>query len=394
MDTTTVHNLTSVNPASYVSTPVVQYHDTWAFVIAILFLIIGFAMIITIVLYYLYWKPMTPATACENNNNCGVSEICQAGFCVQRTCASNADCNGNGTCVNSYCTTFSCQNGNDCLIQGTGTACVNGSCIPVGASCVSNANCSDLSCMNQVCVQCLSNSSCPVGQGCFDRACRFPYVGETGANMINYPSPAQANGNIMAAPGFLCSSTTCGTTAGTGPISCSGTGDTCPNSCPFCVNTVCRCTAGQVTESCRSNMDCASGVCVDTASGRRCIAAGGECTSNYNGMTGILDLRTCPVSRPYCVNGLCSNVSLGAICGATGMPPDLCSNPAALGVIGPTGITPNGMGFFCVNGTCQQEPGTLNDQCTPGSCAFISNTELVCTSVITPGIPEMRCLRQ
>jgi hypothetical protein len=63
-----------------------------------------------------------------------------------------------------------------------------------------------------------------------------------------------------------------------------------------------------------------------------------------------------------------------------------------LGIVGTTGVTPEGMGFFCVNGTCQQSPGGLNDMCTTGSCGFISNGIFVCTSVSTPSIPEMRCL--
>jgi hypothetical protein len=116
---------------------------------------------------------------------------------------------------------------------------------------------------------------------------------------------------------------------------------------------------------------------------------GGEClfNSTITGCTGC-----CPSSKPYCVNGTCSTVSLGAVCGSTGLPFDLCNNPQSLGAVGPTGITPNGMGFFCVNGTCQENPGNLNDQCTPGSCGFIESGILICTPVTTPSIPEMRCL--
>jgi hypothetical protein len=245
--------------------------------------------------------------------------------------------------------------------------------------------------MNQVCLQCLSSTDCPIGQGCFNHICRYPYSIETGTNMITYVSPAQFSGNITAPPGYFCSTTTCGTGDNNAtPISCASSSDVCPTSCSFCVNSVCRCTNGENFEQCRSNSDCASGLCETTTLGRICVPIGGECISNHNETGG---LKVCPVSKPYCVNGTCSAVSLGAICGATGMPYDLCSNPQSLGVTGVTGITQNGMGFYCINGTCQQNPGELNSQCTTNSCQFIENGVLVCTPVETPSISEMRCLK-
>src|SRR4030042_1442910 len=79
------------------------------------------------------------------------------------------------------------------------------------------------------------------------------------------------------------------------------------------IDSVCRCTPGQLLEPCTNNNDCASGLCGITELGQVCIPMGGECISNYNGTGGI---RICPVSRPYCVNGTCSTTSLGAVCGA------------------------------------------------------------------------------
>lgn len=55
------------------------------------------------------------------------------------------------------------------------------------------------------------------------------------------------------------------------------------------------------------------------------------------------------------------NVSLGAMCGNTGLPADMCSNPLSLGAVG---IANNGMGFFYINGTCQSTSGFLNSLCT------------------------------
>ena len=360
---------------------------SWAFALAIMFLVISLAMIIITVLYFLFWKPPIPSSSCQSNNNCSVGQICQRGFCVENICVYDLDCNGNGLCINSYCTTLNCQNGNDCP---TGTACINGACIKVGATCHSNNDCFDLTCLNQRCVQCLTDSNCGPGQGCFNQVCRYPYDGETSPNTITFVSPAQNNGNITAPPAYFCSSTLCGTgTNNQDPIHCSNETDPCPNSCPFCVNSVCRCTSGSILESCRNNSDCASGLCSSTDNGKMCVPIGGECVSNYNGTGGV---KVCPISKPYCVNGTCSKVSLGAPCGSANLPADLCNNPQSLGVIGPTGITENGMGFFCVNGTCQETPGDLNDLCSPGSCGFIDTGALICAPISTQSIPEMRCL--
>lgn len=400
MDTTIGSSgLTTIPSSTTITTPIssdsfyqstynrIKHHDTWAFVIAIIFLFIAVAMIIITVLYFLYWRPPIPATSCQSDNNCSIGQICQSGFCVEQICTSNSDCNSNGLCINSYCTSFNCLVGNDCP---TGTACTNGSCVKIGGSCQSNSDCFGLSCMNQVCSQCLTNSNCPSGQGCFNNVCRYPYDGETGPSTITYISPAQNNGNITAPPGYFCPSLSCGTGPNTqDPFLCGNDSDLCPASCPFCVNSVCRCTSGALLEECRSNSDCASGLCSHTDNGKLCVPLAGECAFNYNGTGGI---KVCPISKPYCVNGTCSSVSLGAFCGSTGLPFDICNNPQSLGSPGITGITQNGMGFFCVNGTCQENPGGLNSLCTPGSCTFIDNGALVCTPVITGSIPEMRCL--
>lgn len=364
----------------------IHRYDKWVFIVALLFLIIATAMVIITVFYFLFWRPSIPGVLCNTDNNCQFGQVCQGNFCIEKICTSNSDCDGGGLCINSYCTAFNCKIGNDCP---TGTACIGGYCVKTGGNCQSNDDCFNLSCMNQICVQCLSDSNCPTGQGCFNRSCRYPYDGETGPNMITYVSSAQNNGNISAPPGYFCSSTDCGTGMDSrDPINC-GNNEICPDSCPFCVNSICRCTSGEILEPCRNNNDCASGLCDETDNGKICIPSGGECVFNYNDTDG---LKICPLSKPYCVNGICSKVSLGAVCGSSDLPPDLCNNPQALGVVGPTGINPDGMGFFCINGICQENPGELNNLCTQGSCGFIESGILVCTNVDTPSISEMRCL--
>jgi hypothetical protein len=247
--------------------------------------------------------------------------------------------------------------------------------------------------MNQVCSQCLSDNNCPTGKGCFDKICRYPYDNETHNNMITFTSPAQINGNITAPPAYFCTTNSCGTGLNMiDKIPCSqgltGLIGLCPSTCPYCVNSTCRCTIGQDYEECRTNADCQSGLCKSMTGGNICVPIGGECIYNFDGTGGN---NICPMNKPYCVNGTCKEVSLGAICGITGLPSDLCNNPRSLGVTGATGITNDGMGFFCVNGICQQNPGELNDLCTTGSCTYVDDNILVCKQVQTPSIIQHRC---
>lgn len=353
--------------------------------ISLAFLIIAISLIVIIIIYFIVWRVPLPSKSCQSTNQCSITQVCVSGVCDEKVCRSSSDCDSNSTCINSYCVAYKCSSGNDCLDRDN-SACVNGECTRVGSACTTNNDCHNLSCMNSVCVQCLSDSDCPTGQGCFEQICRYPYAGETGPERINYPSSAQNNGNITAPPGYICPTSICGTgPTGHTTIPCNNT-NACPSSCGYCIDSVCRCSQGKVTEICRNNTDCESGLC---SANKVCILNPGECIFNYSGTACE---NCCPASAPYCASGKCSEVSLGAVCGATGLPSDLCSNPQSLGVSGPTGITQNGMGFFCVNGTCQSTPGNLNDLCTDGSCATINNISLVCTPTETPNIPLLRCL--
>ena len=352
--------------------------------IAIIILVIALVFIIAASISLEYWEQDIPTTKCSSDSGCEYGQICWAGVCEEVVCFAQADCRG-GSCISSYCDAPTCITGNDCA---EGLACESGICIPVGSSCASNADCAGVSCVNRVCAQCLSDSTCPTGQGCFQNSCRYPYGGETGLNVINYPSPANANGNVVAPPGYFCLGTVCGTGPNLEePISCVNQQE-CPESCPFCVNSKCRCTKGANLETCKNNSDCESGICNETIYGKSCVPVGGKCVFNYssNGPTG-----SCPVNKPYCVDGTCSAVSLGAVCGATGMPYDLCRNRQALGAPGTTGISPNGMGFFCSNGKCQETPGDLNALCSAESCLFSKDGVLSCLPVNNRGVAQMRC---
>lgn len=344
--------------------------------LVIIFALILVFILLIIVFYLIFWRPLPVLSQNCSNGTCPINQTCDKNICVEIICPGTQSCNG--ICFNNYCTSYTCMSGNDCP---TGNACVSGLCIPVGQSCQTNQNCQNLSCMNSVCVQCLSDSNCPIGQGCFNQICRFPYDTEIHTGNITYISPAQTNNNITAPPGYLCSITNCGAN-GTDPIYCD-TDTICPSTCPYCVNSVCRCTIGVNTEECATNADCASGVCNNNI----CIPSGGQCSMNYNNgaCTGC-----CPVSNPYCVNGICSPTSLGAMCGSNNLPDNMCTTAQALGnTTAVTGISPDGMGFFCTNGVCKSRPGRLNELCTSGSC----ETGLNCLPVMTPTILEMRCLQ-
>lgn len=337
-----------------------------AFVIAIIFLILALAMFIITVIYFIFWRPQVSEPKCSTNNDCQVGQICQADICVVQSCTGS--CNS-GVCLEGFCTPQNCLSGNDCP---SGFACVGGTCVQLGATCSDNSDCFNLTCKNGVCVECNQNSNCPTGQGCFDFACRYPNDGETGTAMITYISPSQSYGNIIAPPAYFCPTDACGTGNGD-PISCTINTD-CPANCSSCVNNVCRCIQGDLYETCTTNSDCQSGLCDNEE--KICIPIGGECAFNFNGESPPIPL-SCNSVNPYCVNGICSKSSDGALCGGTGVPNDLCYNPQSVGGIG--GST--GMAPFCVNGRCQLSPGLLNQMCTNDeSCQYLSSSHLHCVN--------------
>jgi len=126
-----------------------------------------------------------------------------------------------------------------------------------------------------------------------------------------------------------------------------------------CVNAVCRCTKGRLFENCVSNSDCESGICSQVGSEMMCTN-GTECSYNYNG-TGCTGC--CSASAPYCVHGLCSMGSEGALCGDPTLPDDMCYDSSSLGSTIPFGFAKNDAGFFCINGRCQRDVGEYNQIC-------------------------------
>lgn len=361
---------------------------SYAFIISIIFLLIGVITIIFLVCYVIFWKQPVAYNSCLSNYECPFEQICLSGYCNVIKCQEDNNCPNNTICVNSYCTSYRCLIGNDCP---TGMACVtnnelSGICVKTGSQCSSNFDCQDLSCVNNICVQCINNNACPTGMICSDRSnsCIYPINAQQVNNNLYYESLAQEKGNITAPPGYMCSFDICGNDDNS-KISCDN--NSCPSSCPFCIDSVCRCTPGEIYESCKDNSDCISNIC-DTTS-KICIGSGGQCAYNYNGITGHL---ICPRDSPYCVDGTCSSNSLNARCG-NDTPDDFCYNSLYFDTnqnISDQNIT----GIFCVNGTCQRDSGLLNEICINNntSCSIINGIPLVCKLNDKELIPKMRCL--
>lgn len=357
--------------------------DAPAFGIGLILLIAIVIVIISIFVYMFVWRPDQPAPACSSNIQCGNGQICSSGICQEIICSSNNDCGGNGFCVNSYCLYNSCNNGQEC---GQDQACINGQCTKINQNCNSNNDCPNgTNCNNNKCSQCFQNSDCPTGQGCINGSCQYPTINTvppTGSVVI----PVIAPGNLLAPEAVICNSATCANNGSdtAEPIPCSET-QSCPGGCLFCASGYCKCTPGLLYESCVSNNDCQSGVCSSNL--KICIGSNGQCARNYDS-SDPNNPNNCTVKSPYCVDGLCSQSSLGAPCaiGPAGTTPaDICRNPAALG--SNLAAASDNAGFNCVNGFCQQDAGKLNQQCTSGSCEIFSNDNLVCTN--TTG--KLRC---
>jgi hypothetical protein len=207
-------------------------------------------------------------------------------------------------------------------------------------------------CGNERCVQCINNGDC---QGsnlvCSNGACVYPQGDDdciAGESYIGTANNALEDNPSM--PTGYCCPSTCGG-------SCSE-GQEAPNNCPYCVGGVFRCTLGQTFETCSGNSDCSSGYCLDVGGGNKICAEGPDCVYNYN--TNISGSGFCTKSAPYCVQGKCSEESIGAWCAGKTNNPDgsICWQIP--------GVEPNPDNLntgFCVNNKCQISPGDFNDIC-------------------------------
>lgn len=278
-------------------------------------------------------------------------------------------CNGfAGTCVNN-----GSQNGQ--ILCG----CVPDAPLGVGNSCTANSNCQSNKCVNNVCVECSSNTECGAGRVCSAGRC-------TTGQATPQPSPSTGTGGTgqVCTPGSVTdvSTCTCGTCGcGANQVSkrvCNqaGTGYTAQ-----CVE-VSTCT-GTPTSTCsgKSLGDACtapgsqSGFCNRTTSGGSLfcapkVANGGSCNVNSGSSTIPLN-SACQSGR--CLNGVCRPVLPSLeFCSQTCAYEGGCTCPAGCTKIGEVGFNQNCGGTvdgklttlsFC-SATC-----TDGDGCTcPASC--------------------------
>jgi len=301
------------------------------FLLSVLFIILGLT------------HKNSPGTSCSSNNQCNPTQECTDQHCVQIPCATSSDCGPSQTCSQGFCFQNACTQNSDC---GTGTVCQGQLCVPYGESCSTSQDCNGgaLSCINNFCVQCATNTNCGSGvcsDGvCFDTCSSDPGACPSGTTCVNnYCCPASNY-----------------------PNTCSQTGD-CGSG--FCVNGACTCVKGNNGDSCVSSTDCASGICL----GNICVNSGDGCAYNFN--PNISGPQYCPSEKPYCGDGQCSTESLGAPCScfeSSSGSSTTCSQFQACNS-GVTGITTT----YCINSVCSLTPGWAGDGCTSNfDCAPIT----------------------
>lgn len=301
------------------------------YIIAGSFLLLSMLLGIGLIIFIVLSLPKV-FTSCNSNVDCMAGQICKEGVCNGVICENDSDCKWGNLCIAPYCYYKTCKH--EC--SGTGMACVKGRCVKIGQVCYDKQECTNgLTCDRNTCVQCTSAGDCPTGMTCSnEKICRSPSSIEVAPDAITFASFAQINGNISAPPAYFCNNTSCGSE----PILCTGT---CPHSCPYCINGVCRCTPGEIYEPCNNNDDCISHNCQLTDYGMICLSRDAECAFNY-GQGG--SIKSCPSTKPYCSNGICSTQSRGSLCSTS----DSCIN---------LGDVTSSNGWYCVNGTCQDIPG-------------------------------------
>lgn len=306
--------------------------------------------------------------ACTQNNQCTPTQLCNNGFCAQKTCNVNSDCGTNQTCAYNFCFQNTCSTNNDCSGGGTTSVCINSLCTPLGTTCGDGSNCfnNELTCSNGKCVQCRSNSDCPNNGFC----------NNTGVctTTCNTPGVTCTTGTVCLTSGICCGPNFNPLKACTTAANCvsQGLGN---NS--FCVNGSCACQPGPYGSKCGANSDCQSGNCT----GGICLNSGDSCFANFS-TSGVNPSLVCPQGTPFCSNGHCSTNASGAHCSCFIFPANnqngACTNQYQACNLGGTGFS--GSVTYCINNVCNLNPGWINDKCTTDSDCSLINGIQKCTN--------------
>lgn len=289
--------------------------------------------------YYKYYYMNTQEYPCTLTYECPDQSICKDGGCKVRLCTSDKECQ-KGRCIAGYCELRKCQTSLDCPDQ---YGCHDGRCYEAGQPCTKSDDCQGFECIQGRCGNCNVNDDCSLGEACIDKLCMKNINGISLDDRITYKD------------GDVCPISTCGKE----PKPC--TKDTkCPDGCGYCVDGLCKCLPGELQSACIVNTDCKSGKCTDHV----CVVNDGGCSTS----------KDCSGDTPYCVSGACSSTIIGATCQSGA---DCFSG---------------GM-YYCVNGTCAQEPGSYGDLCVDDmDCTGYYPNPLVCQSVTVRGQTLKACM--
>lgn len=324
--------------------------NTITYIFLFVFIVILFGVVGACLIYYYFLDPYeSNVITCSSNNQCYAGSTCVSGVCQVINCETDTDCGDSSqTCVNGYCLNKHCYGQNDC---NSNEACNNGVCVPFGSTCTTSKDCnnSTLQCINTLCQQCSTNNDCKKGQFCSNGKC--------------------IDGcNGLCAQGQTCSNNSCCQNDGNCGNPCSSYNGN-NSTCKYCVNGVYTCNKGKVFETCTSNSDCVSNVCLmGTEYGNVCsYVEAGDCISNYNPNTSYNN--ACNNSYPFCVKGKCDTTPLNSQCGGNDNNtcrsqdlnvPNLSTQPPVVTY-----------SYYCINSFCRENPGSIGEKCsTSDDCGF------------------------
>lgn len=151
-----------------------------------------------------------PAIECTETQPCpNITEICQAGQCVEVGCSTSSQCPiesycDGGSCYRGCREDFDCYPGNHCEItEGTSGTCVEDACTDTKVDCgfrefcnLATGDCYDAG--EKYCRKCDDNADCDDGNLCLNQACGVDCSGgqECPSGFECYPFSGDGSGEI------------------------------------------------------------------------------------------------------------------------------------------------------------------------------------------------------
>jgi hypothetical protein len=354
----------------------------------------------------------------ENPNTCGKTGFCDGSgacqfwasgtVCVGATCKDATTalqsqvCNGSGACVPALqqsCVPYTCSAGacnNSCVIDAQcapGYFCNGSQCVVKktnGSSCNNTNECSSGNCVDSVCCDTACTGTCQAcsagkkGQG-GDGQCGAIIGGQDPDNECPSTQPdscgttgtCDGTGKCAYYPsGQQCALATCLTATQLSPSStCNGTGSCVAATSISCAPYLCK--GGACTNTCTSDVDCASGdycmvsACVGKKSNGSACGTGNECASGN------------------CVDGVCCDSLCSGTCYAC------TSSKKGSGLDGQCGVISNGADpdNECPDNVCAADGVTLNKTqvCNGAGACKVSATQPCSPYVCSSGACVTMC---